>query len=110
MPQQPTPNQKPRKKRRWLRRIGWSFLGLLVLLVAFHRPIVHYGGRWLAIYLAKKQNIELDLRIEGNVWNHLEIHNIRAKRMGAGPAAIEHLTLDRVAADYDLLQLIRGNL
>ena len=36
-----------RKKRRWLRRLVYSFLIFLLLIVAFHRPIIHRGGRWV---------------------------------------------------------------
>lgn len=110
MPESPTPNQKPRRKRRWLRRMLWGFLIFLGLLVALHRPLVHYGGRWVAIRIARGQNIELDLRIEGNVWSRLELHDVKATKAGTGAAPIERLSLDRLVVEYSIPQLIRGDL
>src|SRR5688500_11852525 len=54
---------KPRKKRRWFRRILLGLLIILVAIVVFHRPLIHHGGRYLAIWLAKRENVNLDLQI-----------------------------------------------
>ena len=99
-----------RKKRRWLRRLVYSFLILLLLIVAFHRPIIHHGGRWIAIWLAKKQHMALELQIRGNIWNRLELHNVHIQAMDTGRAPIEGASLDRMAAEYDLWRLIKGDL
>ena len=104
------PTTKTRAHRPWWLRASRAGLWTLLLLAIFHRPIVHYGGRWAAIYFAKKENIALDLKIDGNVWNGLEISGIRAARIAPAPAPIEKLTLDRVAVGYDLWKLIRGDL
>ena len=111
MPEKPTPTPKPRpKKRRWYWRLVRGFLWLLLILVLFHRPLVHYGGRWLAIHLAKQEHLNLDLKIRGNLWGHLEITEIHAAADGTGPAPLESLSLDRVAVDYDVMKLISGDL
>ena len=100
----------PPKRRRWLRRILRTFgIGLLVVLI-FHRPIVHHGGRWVAIRVARSQNIDLDLRIGGNLWSGIEITGIRAQPLGSGPSPIERLSLDRLRVDYRLWPLVRGDL
>ncbi len=101
---------QPKPKRRWLRRLLRGVLWLLLALVLLHRPLVHYGGRWVAIWLAKKQHIALDLHIEGNLWSHFELHDVRASADGTGPAPIERVKLDRIALDYSIYQLLRGNL
>ena len=107
-PSAPTPlPRRERRSRRWLRRIVWGVSGVLLLLALFHRPIVHHGGRWLAIRLAARANLALDLRLAGNLWSGLEILDLRAT--ATGPAPIEKLTLDRVAVGYDLLRLVRGD-
>jgi hypothetical protein len=101
---------KPRKNRRWLRRFLYLFLFLLLAVIIFHRPLIHHGGRWVAIWLAKREHITLDLRLGGNVWNRFEIHDLQAKADGTGPAPIEHATIDRAVVEYDLLKLIKGDL
>ena len=100
----------PPKRRRWLRRILRT-LGIGILLVViFHRPIVHHGGRWVAIQVAKSQNIDLDFRIGGNLWSGIELTGIRAQPLGTGPSPIERLSLDRLSVGYRLWPLVRGDL
>jgi hypothetical protein len=98
------------RKRRWwvrlLRGVGWSVLLLLLL----HRPLVHYGGRWVAIRVARAQNVELDFSIRGNLWSGVELRDVRAKRLATGPAPIERLTLNRAAVGYSAWPLLRGDL
>lgn len=108
MPESQTPTPKPRKKRKWLRRTLWGFLWFFMVLLVFHRPIIHHGGRWAAIYVAKTQNLALDLQIEGNLWGEIRIHDLKAT--ATGPAPLEKLTLDRVAVKYDILKLAKGDL
>lgn len=87
-----------------------GFLWFLLFLILFHRPIVHYGGRWAAIWFAKKQHLDVDLKISGNLWSHFEITGVKVRADGTGPAPLDKLDLDRVALDYDVLKLIRGDL
>jgi hypothetical protein len=88
----------------------WTLLALVLLLLIFHRPIVHYGGRWAAIWLAKKRHLDVELTIRGNVWSHLEITGVKVRADGTGLAPLEQLDLDRLALDYDMMKLIRGDL
>ncbi len=104
------PTTKTRAHRPWWLRALRAGLWTLLLLAIFHRPIVYYGGRRAAIYFAKKENIALDLKIDGNLWSGLEVSGIRATRIVPASAAIETLTLDRVAVGYDIWKLIRGDL
>ncbi len=110
MPELPNPTTKLHVRRPWWRRVMRVILWILLGVVLFHRPLVHYGGRWLAIRLARAENVTLDLRIEGNVWTGLEIHDVRATRLGPGRAPVESLSLDRISARYDLWRLVRGDL
>lgn len=99
---------QPRKKRRWLRRALFTCLFLLLAIVVFHRPIIHHGGRWAAIWLAKRQHMILDLRIKGNIWSRLELHNVTIKAADTGKAPVATASLDRAVAEYDLWRLIKG--
>lgn len=101
---------KPRKRRRWLRRLLYTFLFFLLGLIIFHRPLVHYGGRWVAIWLAGKEHMNLDLRIEGNVWGRLEIHDLKLRADGKGLAPVESADLDYLITEYNLWRLVRGDL
>src|SRR4051812_37971432 len=100
----------PRKARRWLRRTLYSLLFLLLALVIFHRPLIHFAGRQVGIWLARKQHMILDLRIGGSIWTRLELHNVSVRADGTGPAPVESASLDHLAAEYDLWRLIKGDL
>ena len=91
--------------RRVIRGVMW---GLLMVLI-FHRPILHVGGRWAAQWLAGKEHLVLDLRVSGNVWSTLELRDVKVRDDGSGLGAVESLTLDRLYVDYDLWKLFRGD-
>ena len=110
MPDESISKIKPRAHRPWWLRVFRAGLWTVLFLAIFHRPIVHYGGRWAAIHFARNENIDLDLKIEGNLWSGLEISGIRAARIAPKLAPIEKLTLDRVSVAYDLWKLVRGDL
>jgi hypothetical protein len=99
----------PAKRRGWLRRIGRWVLWTVLVVVLLHRPIVHFGGRWVAIRLAKKEHMDLDLRIGGNLWSGLEVRDVAIRDDGTGLAPVERLKLDRLAVSYDLWKALRGD-
>ena len=106
---EPSPNPPPARRRSRLRRLGRWIFWAAVVLVVFHRPLVHVGGRWFAIHMAKREHMDLDLRIGGNVWTGLELRNVSIRADGRGPALIERMTLDRVTLGYDLRRALRGD-
>jgi hypothetical protein len=110
MPDTKKPTVTPRAKRPWWRRVVRALLWTMLLVLIFHRPIVHHGGRWLAKEIARRENIRLDLTIAGNLWSSVEIRDVKAERLGPGPSAVEVLSLDRFVASYDIWKLIRGDL
>ena len=101
---------KPRVRRPLWRRVVRAGLWLLLLLALLHRPIVHSGGWWVAIRMARAENVELEFQLGGNLWSGVELTGIRASRRAPGPAPVEKLSLDRVSVGYDLWALIRGDL
>ncbi|HEY0369879.1 MAG TPA: translocation/assembly module TamB domain-containing protein [Chthoniobacterales bacterium] len=94
--------------RTWLKRIGLALLALVLILAAFHRPILHGVGRALAIHFAAKENLKLDCRIEGSVFTNIVIRNLRI--VPTGPTSIESVDADYIRADYSLLGYMRNGM
>ncbi|MDQ3314826.1 MAG: hypothetical protein M3505_09415, partial [Verrucomicrobiota bacterium] len=55
-------------RRTWLKRAGIALGVLVLLLLAFHRPILLTVGRRLVIKFAAKENLRLDCRLEGSIF------------------------------------------
>lgn len=92
-----------------MRRIAKWILWMLLALVVFHRPLLHFAGRRIAIWFAAKEHMALDFHLAGNLWNHLEIRDVSIRADGKGPAPIDRLKLDRLALDYDLWKAIHSD-
>ncbi len=104
-----TPNKTPARRRGWLRRTARWMLWTLLVLVLFHRPLLHFAGRRVAIWFAAREHMVLDFHLGGNVWNHLDVRDLSIRADGKGPAPIERLKLDRLAVDYDLWKVVRSD-
>ncbi len=92
-------------RRVWLKRIGLGLGVLLLLLIVFHRPILQTVVRQVAIHYAAKENLRLDLRVEGSVLGGVTLRNVRA--VATGPSALQSLDADLLRADYSLWGLLR---
>ena len=98
----PTPPSRRGKVRRFL------FRGLLLLLAAvilFHQPLLTAALRLVAIRLAARENVRLELDVEGSVWTRLTIKNLRATPTGSSP--INSITIEEAQAQYSLPTLLR---
>lgn len=104
-PQSPPP--KPRKKRRWLRRIGQALLALLAILILFHRPILTAAIHLVAVKVAAKQHIALSLDVSGTVLTNISLKNIRALPKGDAPSPVARISIDEVSVHYSIPGLIR---
>ncbi len=93
-------------RRTWLKRAGIALGVLVLLLLAFHRPILLTVGRRLAIKFAAKENLRLDCRLEGSIFTNLVVRNLRI--VPAGPTIVESIDADYIRADYSLLALWRN--
>ena len=91
--------------RTWLKWVGLGFGVLLLLLVLFHRPILHAVVRKVATKAAAGQNLKVDFRVEGSVLGGIQLRNIHA--VATGPAALQSLDADLLRADYSLWGLLR---
>ena len=94
--------------RVWLKRVGIVLGLLLVVLILFHRPILQTVVRRAAISIAEKQNLKLDLRVEGSVIGGIVLRNVRAS--ATGPSAVQSADIDLLRADYSLLGYLRGGM
>ncbi len=94
---------KPRRNRRWIRRLFIGLATIFLLLVVFHGPILRSVVHSLAIHFAAKQNLKLDFRIEGDVLSGVALRNVHAT--ATGPSAVQSLDADLVRASYSLTDL-----
>src|SRR3954467_1609696 len=95
-----------RPKRR--RRVRLTLVILVVLLVAFHRPLLLGLGYRIALHYAAREHLKLAFRVEGSVFTNLTIRNLHATP--TGPTDIESIDADFVHVDYGLLTLFRHGL
>ena len=94
---------KPRRSRRWIRRLVIGLATIFLLLVLFHGPILRSVVHSLAIRFAAKENLKLDFRIEGDVLGGIALRDVHAT--ATGPSAVQSLDADLVRADYSLTDL-----
>jgi len=97
-----------RPKRHWLRRVLWGLLGFVVLLLAFHRPLLHGVIRLAAVKFAAKQHIALSLDVGGSIYSSLSLENVRASP--TGPSPVEKISIEKVQVNYDLIGLARNGI
>nr|MBA3883731.1 hypothetical protein [Chthoniobacterales bacterium] len=96
------------RRRTWLKRAG-AALGLIVLLlVVFHRPILQVVTRRVAIHFAARENLKLDLRVEGSILGGIALRNVHA--IATGPATVQSLDADLLRVDYSLWGFMRGGM
>ena len=95
-------------RRVWLKRVGIALGVFVLLLVVFHRPILQTVVRRVAIHFAAKENLKLDLRVEGSVLGGIVLRNVRV--VATGPSALESADVDLLRVDYSLLGYLRGGL
>ena len=60
-------------RRRWLKRLLWSLLGLGLALVIFHRPILRFALQRGAPAFARGSGLEISWEVGGTVLGGVEI-------------------------------------
>lgn len=94
---------------RGLRRRALIALGIFcALLLLFHRPLLLYIGRKIALHYAEKEHLKVELRLEGSVFTNLAVRNLHA--VPTGPSDIESIDVDLARVDYGLFTLLRHGL
>ena len=89
----------------WRRR-AFIALGIFcALLLIFHRPLLLYIGRKIALHYAARENLKLEFRLEGSVFTNLTVRNLHAAP--SGPSDVESIDVDFARVDYGLFTLLR---
>ena len=89
-----------------LRRRALIALGIFcALLLIFHRPLLLYIGRKIALHQAAKENLKIEFRLEGSVFTNLTVRNLHA--VPTGPSDVESIDVDLARVDYGLFTLLR---
>ena len=76
---------------------------LLALAIVFHRPL----ARFIAIRIAARQHLALDLHFSGTVFTNLKVEGIHVAPNGTGPTPVERIDIERLRFDYSLPMLVR---
>ena len=89
----------------WRRRALIALGIFCTLLLIFHRPLLLYIGRKIALHYAAKENLKVSFRLEGSVFSNLTIRDLHAAP--TGPSDVESIDLDFARVDYGLFTLLR---
>src|SRR5256885_14230850 len=80
-------------------------LGLLALVLIFHRPIIFGVARSLINRNVAKENLRVDFAFEGSIFTSLAIRNLHVTP--TGPTIVESIDVDYLRADYSLWDWMR---
>ena len=89
----------------WRRRALIALGIFCALLLIFHRPLLLYIGRKIALHYAAKENLKVEFRLEGSVFTNLTVRNLHAAP--TGPSDVESIDVDLARVDYGLFTLLR---
>lgn len=89
----------------WRRRALIALGIFCALLLIFHRPLLLYTGRKIALHYAAKENLKLEFRLEGGVFTNLTVRGLHA--VATGPSDVESIDIDLAHVDYGLVTLLR---
>lgn len=109
MPNDPPISAKPKRQiRKWIKRILGTALAIFLLLLAFHRPIIHWVLESIAPRVAKKADYELDWKVKGDLWSELGFQEVTVK--GPEDSPLRTLTIQDFNALYSLPKLYSSGL
>ena len=68
--------QNVRTPGNWRRRAVIALIIFVALLLIFHRPLLLGLGHRIANHYAAKENLNLEFRLEGDVFSNLTVRNL----------------------------------
>jgi len=89
----------------WRRRALIALGIFCALLLIFHRPVLLYIGRKIALHYAAREHLKAEFRLEGSVFTNLTVRNLHA--VPTGPSDVESIDVDLARVDYGLFTLLR---
>ena len=86
--------------RRWLRRGLWAVLGLFLLMIVAHRPLLRLAVDWTGRHYAVKNGYTLEWKVSGSFISDVSLGEVRL----AGPAngVIRHFECRHALLDFNL--------
>ncbi len=103
-----SPREDKKSKRGWinksLRAAGW----LLLFLIVFHRPLIHYGVPPLARLIAKQQNLDVSFKLSGSIVTNLRITDVHVTPTGTKPTPVQKIDIRAMEFHYSIPSLIRN--
>ena len=96
------PNKRPHTWWWWTAR---ALLGLLALVLIFHRPIVFRIAYAAANHYGAKANLKIDCALEGSIFTGIAIRNLHISPIG--PTIVESIDVDYIRANYSLWDWMR---
>jgi len=93
------------KPGNWRRRTLIAVGICCALVLVFHRPLLLYIGRQVALHYAAKENLKIEFRLEGSVFTNLIVRNLHA--VPTGPSDVESIDIELARFDYGLFALLR---
>ncbi|MBV9463430.1 MAG: translocation/assembly module TamB domain-containing protein, partial [Verrucomicrobiae bacterium] len=75
-------------------------------LIAFHEPLLRQGLRGAIIWGAARQNLKMDVRVEGPVLGSFTLRDLHA--VPTGQALVDKLDVKAMRVDYKIFDFLRG--
>ena len=92
----------PRKRRRWLRRLGWCVVVLAIIGFLMDGVVARKVGHYYLNQSLEAQGMTGSVEIDGSILGGFQVHNLSY----SGDLGIQSLSIDHAAVDYRIMQLI----
>jgi|GEM_PF-1419418 len=95
--------------RRWVRRLAGAVVAVGFLTLIFHRPLLTWALRTVAVQIARHENLTLSLEVEGSLLNTLVIKNVKGgpAKGEEGLSPVQKLEIGYARFDYSFPRLLR---